>query len=71
MGRARRTLLDAAGSLLRDLWEAGASGDRGEVANLLDELGYDLEDDEVLGFRIFAEPDDILGDFYRAWIKTT
>lgn len=60
---------DRTSSDLREVWNAGASGDMGEVSNILDGLGYDIED-EVVGFRIIAEPDDIQGDYYRAWIKT-
>jgi len=68
------------GGDLHAIWAAAATsghrprGDLDEVANLLDELGYDLTSTsrrelELTGFRIIAEPDDIHGDFYRAWVK--
>jgi hypothetical protein len=56
---------------LRGLWEGSASGgDMGAIQDLLAEIGYELEDEELIGFRIIATADDIHGDYYRAWVKT-
>jgi hypothetical protein len=57
---------------VKELWDAAASGDMVVVRETLEQMGYfDDEDDlRVVAFRIIAEPDDIHGDYYRAWVKT-
>lgn len=55
---------------IREIWQAAAKGDLEVVEKYLHEEEL-LEEDEVLsGFRLFAVPDDILDQYYRAWIKT-
>lgn len=51
------------------LWNAAAVHDVETIGDLLEEH-YEFEDDErIVGFKIIVTPDDIHGDFYRAWVR--
>lgn len=60
----------ASAEIVEDIWLASGSGDVAKIDTLLYDIGYDFgEDERVVGFRMVAVPDDILGRLNRAWVK--
>lgn len=50
------------------LWRAVGRGDVRAAQALLEDLGFDF-DDGLLAVRLLAEPDDILSEYYRVWVR--
>jgi hypothetical protein len=55
---------------ITEIWEAAAVGDLQTIERHLVEYGLLADDEELQGFKLFAVPDDILHEYYRAWVKT-
>ena len=53
---------------LSDLWRAVGRGDYAKAQLLLEDLGFDFDGD-VSAITMIAEPDDILDDHYRVWVR--
>ena len=53
---------------LSELWRALGRGDYAKAQELLEDLGFEFNGDAV-AFTMIAEPDDILGDHYRVWVR--
>lgn len=64
----QEALNEPGGPGIREIWDASAVGDLGAVAEALDDLGFELGG-KLAGFRFIIEPDDILYEHYRAWVK--
>ncbi len=53
---------------LSDLWRALGRGEYAKAQELLEDLGFDF-DGELAAVTIIAQPDDILDDHYRVWVR--
>ncbi len=56
------------------LWKLVATKDIDEAAKMLYEAGFEIDEEEVESgaiddVKIVSTPDDVLGDFYRIWIR--
>ncbi len=56
------------------LWKLIGHGDTDAAVQMLWEAGFDIDEEELEGgeiedVRIVSTPDDVLGIFYRIWIK--
>jgi hypothetical protein len=65
----QRALADAPpGWGLSPLWRALGQGQYDAAVVLLEELGFEFSG-EVKTVKLIAEPDDMLGDSYRIWVR--
>jgi hypothetical protein len=61
----------ADGSLeIEDLWKAAGTHDAEECQAILESAGWEWEEgDEIDAVKLIEEPDDILGQHTRIWVK--
>lgn len=51
------------------LWTTVSLGDLDEAQSLLEDDGFDFEEEEIAAIRMIAVPDDVRGERIRIWVK--